>query len=328
MSWLKNILGGQTPNQRPTDGTNPIHAWLDAYEIPWRESRGKLIARYGITNHPDRSFEAVELNVPKPPIRGLIRPLYFQISEHFSPNAPAVEFIGDSYYVPNESTNIQSVAKELCTFLGPVNIEHHLNTIRAIWEFDNAKVRLLTWPKEKQRQLSAWGKPDTRDPRLKLGCYITIQTGFVPSASEIERSNIETFVPICSLPKKREARSHDNFYVNQGVMEFIREAENFSLPDRSIGMSADQSLMIFRDKDLYLFKMSMVRAIHVVRTKPAKGPGGSVLQVEVLTDYDGIPVKSVTVCEAAGVDDLNEIGELVASSTGKPLHLSPYYSDC
>ncbi|MGQ3202970.1 MAG: hypothetical protein ACT6TB_07695 [Sphingopyxis sp.] len=180
------------------DGQNPIHAWLDACAIPWRESRGDLIARYGITQQADRAFEVVEIDGPEKPIKGLIRPLYFQLSEHYSPHVPATEFIGDAYYASDEGTNIRRVAKELSAYLGPANLEGHLNTLRAIWTFDRARVRLLAWPREKQRPRSSWEK-DERDPRLKLGCYITIHTGFLPSATEAEHAQLETFVPTSSV---------------------------------------------------------------------------------------------------------------------------------
>lgn len=328
MDWLKNIFAGRPPEQSHADGQNPVHAWLDACDIPWRESRGDLIARYGITQQADRAFDAVEIDVPEKPIKGLIRPLYFQLSEHCSPHVPAIELIGDAYYAPDEGTNIRRVAKELSAVLGPANVEDHLNTLRAIWTFDRARVRLLAWPSEKQRPRSSWEKQDERDPRLKLGCYITIHTGFLPSATEAEQAQFETFMPICSLPPSRGIGIIDSWYVNQSELEFIREPAAFSEIGRSIGTSSDRSALIFRAADLFIFKMASVQAIYVERIQPAKGPGGSVLQIEVLTDYPGISVKKVTVCESTGADDLNKTGEVVANAIGKPLKLSPYYSDC
>lgn len=327
LDWLKNLFGGSALKQLHADGQNPIHAWLDACDIPWRESRGDLIARYGITQQADRAFEAVEIDGPEKPIKGLIRPLYFQLSEHYSPHVPAIEFIGDAYYAPDEGTNIRRVAKELSAYLGPANVEGHLNTLRAIWTFDRARVRLLAWPREKQRPRSSWEK-DERDPRLKLGCYITIHTGFLPSATEAEHAQLETFVPICSLPPSRGVGIIDNWYVNQSELEFVREPTAFSEIGRTIGTSSDRSALIFRAEDLFIFKMTSVQAIYVERTQPAKGPGGSALKIEVLGDYPGISVKKITVCESPGADDLNEIGEVVANVIGKPLKLSPYYSDC
>ena len=266
--------------------------------------------------------------MPEKPIKGLIRPLYFQLSEHFSPQVPAIELIGDAYYAPDEGTNIRRVAKELSAFLGPANVDDHLNTLRAIWTFDRARVRLLAWPSEKQRPRSSWEKQDERDPRLKLGCYITIHTGFLPSASEAEQVQFETFVPICSLPPSRGVGTIDSWYVNQNELEFVRKPTAFPEIGRKIGTSSDWSALIFRATDLFIFKMASVQAVYVERTQPAKGPGGSLLQIEILTDYPGISVKRITVCESTGADDLNEIGEVVANATGKPLKLSPYYSDC
>lgn len=328
LDWLKSLFERNPLERSHTEGQNPIHAWLDACDIPWRASRSDLIARYGVTQQADRLFDAVEIKVPEKPIKGLIRPLYFQLSEHYSPHVPATEIIGDAYYAPDEDTNIRRVAKELSVSLGPANVESHLNTRRAIWTFDRARVRLLVWPREKQRARSSWEKEDERDPRLKLGCYITIHTGFLPSATEAEHAQFESFAPICSLPSSRGVGTIDSWYVNQSELEFVRESTAFSDIGPTIGTSSDQSALIFRAADLFIFKMTLVQAIYVERTRPAKGPGGSLLQVEVLTDYPGISVKKITVCESTGADDLNEIGEVVAKAIGKPLKLSPYYSDC
>lgn len=328
MDWLKNRFGGSPIERSHTDGRNPIHAWLDAWGLPWRESRGDLIARYGITQQADRAFDAVEIHRPHKPIKGLIRPLYFQISEHYSPHVPATEFFGNAYYAPDEDTNIRQVAKELSASLGPANVEGHLNTLRAIWTFGRARLRLLAWPREKQGPRSSWEKEDGRDRRLKLGCHITIHTGFLPSSTESEQAQFETFVPICSLPLSRGVGIIDNWYVDQSELEFVREPTASLEIGRTIGTSSDRSALIFRAADLFIFKMASVQAIYVERTQPAKGPGGSLLQIEVLADYPGISVKKITVCESTGADDLNEIGEVVANVIGKPLKLSPYYPDC
>lgn len=157
---------------------------------------------------------------------------------------------------------------------------------------------------------------------------MTIHTGFLPSTTEAEQARFENFVPICPLPPGRFGGITDHWIANQSELEFIREPSACPEIGRAIGWSSDRSALIFRDTDLFTIRMDSVQAIYVERTQPAKGPGGSLLQVEVRTDYPDKPVKMVTVCEAAGADDLNRIGKLVADAIGKPLRLSPYYADC
>lgn len=320
---------GQAARERfSAGGSNPVHAWLDACRIRWRENRGDLIDYYGITRQADRVLDAVELQVSPKPIEGLIRPLYFQASDHFSPHVPPIELFGNAYYARDARINIRRVAEELSVFLGPAAVEDHLNTLRAVWTLGRARVRLLAWPSEKQRPRASWEKEVERDPRVRLGCHITIHTGLLPGTTPAERAQLESFVPIRPLPPARKFGSFDNWHANQGALEFIRDSSPFPQTTGMIGMSSDRSALIFGADDLFILSMASVRGIHVERTRPAKGPGGSLLQVEVLTDYPAMPDKKIIVCEAPGADDLNELGKTIADAIGKPLKLSPYFSDC
>jgi len=336
LGWTQRPAGRRslnslkTPSFAPphTSDRNPIHAWLDRYDIPWRRSRGEMIDRYGISTQAGRPLEAVEIDVPVLPIKGLIRPLYFQVLGYFSPHLPATEFIGDAYYAPDAATNIGRTAEELSPHLGPANVQDHLNTLRVVWAFGRASVRLLAWPEDRQ---PTGLLPETQrqgDPRLKTRCYVTINTGFLPSATAGERAQLQSFLPICALPPSDGGRAVDGLAASQNLLEFIRDAAPFPEMGRTIGLSADRSTLIFHTSHLFMMNMASVQAISVERIRPAKGPGGSLLQVEVLTDYPGVPVKTVTLGEAAGADDLNELGAFIADAIGKPLKLSRYYSDC
>lgn len=241
----------------------------------------------------------------------------------FSPNAPAGELIGDAYYRADERANIRQVARELSRFLGPAPVEDHLNTLRAEWRCDRAGVRLLAWPRERQ-----FARSDDRDPRLQLGCYITIHTGLRPEPGEAEREQLRSFVPICALPPRRDRGESYDWYINQSEMEFMRDAAGIAGNVGQIGLSADGGALIFHADDLFMLDMAKVQSVRVLRVQPAKGPGGSTLQIDVLTDYDGVARKEVTVCEAPGADDLSEIAAIVASAIERPLNLEPYSADC
>jgi hypothetical protein len=65
----------------------------------------------------------------------------------------------------------------------------------------------------------------------------------------------------------------------------------------------------------------------VRRTKPAKGPGGSLLEAECLTEYDAMPVKSVPISSGEHADDLNGLADALADATGKPMTLCDYDYD-
>jgi hypothetical protein len=95
-----------------------------------------------------------------------------------------------------------------------------------------------------------------------------------------------------------------------------------------VGTSADRGALIFWQSQLYIVPMADVIGLTVDRMTPAKGSGGSWLNVECRTKCDGLASKSLLITKAAGADDLNAFGAELAAATGKPLVLSEYYADC
>ena len=74
--------------------------------------------------------------------------------------------------------------------------------------------------------------------------------------------------------------------------------------------------------------MAAVIQLQVERVLPAKGPGGSSLQVQCRCDYAGQQTKTLTICSANGADDLDELAATVSRAIAKPLVLLPHVYDC
>jgi hypothetical protein len=66
----------------------------------------------------------------------------------------------------------------------------------------------------------------------------------------------------------------------------------------------------------------------LARLLPAKGGGGSWLQVDCSCEYDRQMTKSLTICAGVGADDLTDFGTMIAASVGKRLEVLPYEYDC
>jgi hypothetical protein len=307
---------------------NPIGAWLDAAGIPWRSTRGELIARYGVAKRSDGPYGVVEIGLKPPPLKSLVRPLYAPQSKYFSPHVPATEFVAETYFTTDERENLRRTADELRVHLGPVQIADHWNTVRVVWTFDRSRVRLLAWPADMQRVPLPRQPDDECDPRLRLGCYITINTGFLPEMSRQELAWIRSFVPIGPISSFTLLRNLDTAGPPENELEFVRDPDRSNAIAGMIGVSADGEALLFQLSHLYILPLERVTQIRVERTLPAKGPGGSELKLECQTDYEGLATKMVTVCRGFGADDLNDLGRTLAKAAKKPVELSRYFSDC
>jgi hypothetical protein len=303
---------------------NPIQAWLDDVGIPWKASRGELASRYGVTKERDGLVQEVEIALARPALEGLVRPLRVQFFEQFTPRLPATEFYGETYFMPDEQANLRRTAAQLATVLGETPIDPHANTIRAMWTFGRAKVQLLVWPPEMQGR--GYRAPD-RDPRLVSGCHVRIKTGFLlpPTAEELHR--LQTFVPVGALPIVTRRDGGPEWQPSENELEFVRDPQGHDGIRGAIGMSADGQSLIFQNTQLFVISVMSVVRIRVDRIEPARGPGGSRMKLECLTDYDGPRTKMVDVCSAKGPDDLNALGATVSAAIKKPLDLGEYYPD-
>jgi len=169
-----------------------------------------------------------------------------------------------------------------------------------------------------------------REPRLKTCCHVQIDTGFRQPASVQERGWVESYVSIARLPELPISSGDSHFAgTPQHELEFIRRAEsNFRNTQGSIGCSADRSVLIFQAPELYIVPIADVRQFRLTRVLPAKGGGGSWLQVDCSCDYDRQMTKSLTICAGRGADDLTDLGTMIAAEVGKRLELLPYEYDC
>lgn len=73
---------------------NPIQRFLDQSGIPWRQSRGALIEKFGLRDDPWTGRKIVLLDTPPPILPGLIRPLALSHYAWLSPDVPSVYLHG------------------------------------------------------------------------------------------------------------------------------------------------------------------------------------------------------------------------------------------
>jgi hypothetical protein len=309
---------------------NPIHNLLDQAGIPWRNTRRTLEDQFGIEKHPAYDWDVINLSADADLVGGLLYPLSAQAFPQFSTAYPATEFSSVCYFGGDERKNIHKAAEQLAKKLGPAPVAVKYNTLYCEWQFGAAMVSLTTWPADMQRGPALNNPAQAKDPRLAKGCHLRIQTGFRPPPTPIERAWLDSFVPISGLqvPRNIDPSGLATTPAHQSELEFVREPgvelENVF---GKLGLSADRAALIFSLAQTYIVPVADLVGFRAERIQPAKGPGGSYLQVECRTHYDGPPTKELTICSSDGPDDLNELTQKIAAATGKPFSLTEYYAD-
>ena len=312
-------------------GGNPVQDWLDAAGLPWRSTRSELARRYGVHADNPYHWDIVPLSVHRPPLPGMLWPFGFQAFAHFSPAMPPVTLSTHLSLGDDTEANIRAAAGRFAPHLGEKAVEDHYNTRWVEWRCGGASVTLTVWPLAKQSGPKLNNPAHARDPRLVTACSATVQTGWRPPLSSRDRVWLDGFVPMGATrnwtPVRPRAELGQTMFA-ETRLEFMREPP--ADVDRyrgAFGLSEDgQALIVFEDA-LLVIPLAQVGALHVTRTLPAKGGGGSTLFAQCKTGYAACPVKDVQVTRGERADDLNAIAADLAAATGKPLKLAEYDYD-
>lgn len=112
----------------------------------------------------------------------------------------------------------------------------------------------------------------------------------------------------------------------ESQLEFIRDPT--LIPDATLdrifgklGRSSDGAALLFCHTQLFVIPVADVLGFPVTRILPGKYGGGSNLQVECRTGYDAVPTKSVTITNADGTNDLNDLAATLSRAFDRPYTL-------
>ncbi|MCO6392563.1 hypothetical protein GTW25_16175 [Aliihoeflea aestuarii] len=311
------------------DGGNPIHALLDEIGLPWREPRGIVEARFGVSSDPFYRWEVISFDTATPIVPGLLRPLSAQTFLNLAPHLPITTFGGEVWFEDDARVNLRRTARSLGERLGPAPIGRQYNTIRCEWKAGAASIGLITWPPRWQSP-ALLNEAHERDPRLKTACSISIRTAFRPPLSAREQAWLDDFEPVAALGvgPRVAIGSVKNTPANEVDLEYVREPPADVAPffDK-LGHSRDRRALIFCDYQLFVIPNEDIIAFEIERLQRAKGPGGSSLYVVCRTTCPKVSSQRVRIMAGSKPDALNDIGRTIATALDRPLVIGEYEDD-
>ncbi len=331
-SWSHRSRPGPAPDAHiKVDGHGDARAslWaaLDRLGLPWRETRAILAEHYGVRAHAAYSWDVVE--VPGRLVSALLWPMSVQMLPQFPTAYPAGRFSGAAFFGDDAELNIQRAAEELRLLLGPAPITTQYNSRRCEWQAGAAAVRLTCWPPELQTG-RLHNPAHKREPRLVTACHVEVTTGFRRSASPQEDTWIRSARPIGPVRGDRRMRREDvvSLAPYEAEVAFVREPELYLATTYGrVAASADRRALILCHTQLYVVPVKAITAFRVERLSPAKGGGGSWLDVLCETGEPAWPRAALKITSADEPDALNDFGARLAAHFDKPFELGELTPD-
>lgn len=315
----------------PLGGVNPLQAWLDEREFPWRDSLGQLIDRFGMKTHPAYQWDMVAVPCPLP-LQGLIFPLAAQAFSNNNRHVPPDRFSAEIWLNDDPLTNLRYVADIISPLLGPAPLGCMAsNAIGCRWQAGPASLSLTSFPPAMQSFYAGNNPSHERDPRLKTACHLSLEPGYRQPLSPQERGWLDSFVDIMPVTGKAV---HDLLALRDaspgaGAAPFVREPVAACAPLLGrIGQSADGEGLIVCAGNLLLIPLRRVIGVRVMKLTKAKGPGGSWLNLTYHADDLGQEAPSLWLCAGSGPDDMDDLAIHLGQAIGKPVEIEPAYADC
>lgn len=317
--------------------TNRIQTLLDTLGLPWRESMATLAGRHGM--RPDNWLQSripvVQIDLDKPPLPGLLRPMLFQFDPDHDASLPPTSFMGYVWTGKRVSLLPRDWARQSLALarqalepgLGEPQPHDSSNTYGWRWQFGPSLIELVCFPPLLQR----WGGTNSvheAEPRTKNACHVTIETGYRPPCSEAERAALAAFVPALPLGGTFDPAIVATHRISQYALDYVREpVPGFARTVGQIGRSDDGSLLIFATSELRIIPIADVQAVEVERIQPARGSGGAYVRLRCARP--GAKPKRIVLFGENGVppDALNDSAERIAEWIGIPCILGEYQPD-
>lgn len=265
----------------PAAGMNPVQRVLDDLGVPWRTSTRDLVARFGSSPHPSYDWDVIPLVGAGAGLEGMIFPIAANAFRSSSTQPPD-HFFTCVWVSDDPLENIRIAAESFCAVLGPAGLGRSANTVGCAWTAGPAGITLTVWPPSLQSFVSR-NRAHERDPRLVTACRVAFSPGYRQAASEREAHWIDSASVVLRLRDSGSKMAAARLTAARPLpttVEFARDPVPRCVElHGTVSLSEDGAALIVCDRELLVVPLDRVLAVAVRKLSPAKGPGGSWLEL-------------------------------------------------
>ena len=302
---------------------NAVHAFLDEFSFPWRDSMAELTARYGIVRHPVYDWDVILIDEGTVPFPSMLFPIHAN-AHRVTSEYPSDYYSTHVWISDDPLENLHAAEAFVTRHLGPALPASYgvADEYAREWVSGPAAVSLRAFPAG-PRPYPVVNPAHERDPRLRTACSVSIYPGYRPPLSEPERIWIRTARPLLRLCGERPARSWqelDSARPSVLDVEFARDP----VPEcerllGALSLSGDGEGVVVCGNGLLVVPVAHVLRVEVDKLFPARGPGGSTVRLVCTDPHSGSGEKRIGLSSGRRPDELDGFAARLGSWIACPV---------
>ncbi len=291
--------------------SSAILRFLDARGLPWRDSAGDLIKRFG--TQKDRFYGWDVIPIQAALLDGLKVPLSANFDANLCAAVPLIYFSCQVHRSDDTAANLAFTVQQLEAALGPGTDSSVSNTMARRWEDGYARIEAIVWPRELQHARLSNPSHD-RFPFLAFSCHVSILMRYLMPLTAQERTWVRSFQSLRGVSES-VALTPAAWEGAQYMREFLRKRRDLPAAGRALGVSGDGAAIVVADTDtMAIVPLARIRGCKLLDEPDERGgPTTYRLVVTVPKDFER-GLRETEIASCVGEDgELRALADIVRS---------------
>lgn len=220
----------------------------------------------------------------------------------------------------NARDNHEAAEQALSRWLGLSTPDRtSANVICHRWYSDDFAIRLTTWPADLNREFPI--PVADANPILRETCHLAIHDNRLPVTTPLEAQWLQSYAPVLLSLSGVHLEKFERSELGsvRGIARRMPAWERAQPP--MLALSSDGEALRSTGIDACLIlPRSIITGLHVLRLKPAKGPGGGYLSVKYRDLYSSSGLdRSLSIASTQNLYGINALSEHLATWARRPL---------